>query len=227
MESTGSRIAIEESENERWMLAPTLAIRFHWTGDRWVHELHMGPEGRRVRLARSFEESPDRGDPFRVVSPTYQEIQLRREGDKAQALLVGRSGPHHFSAVVHLRDEAEGDLAEFEVADRCRSEVRALASTYVIDPVIGEPMNENEDHPRVSVIWRSSLADLRYTQLSVPGPVRTARIQLAPARPPAYLLAQAEAQLIPGAATHAYRYRWAALRDTPVPPATLSSRPGA
>lgn len=214
MASTRPLIVIEESDDERRMVAPTLAIRFRWTGDRWAHDLEIGTEVQRVRLARSFEESPDQGDPIRVVSPTYQELQVRQDGDNAQALLVGRSGPHHYSAVVHLRVGADGSCAEFEVADRCRSEVQALASTYVIDPVIGERANDDDDHPDVNVIWQCPLGEVRYVRLSVPGPAWTARIQLAPARPPAYLRAQAEARLIPGAATQVYRYRWAALRDT-------------
>ena len=51
-----------------------------------------------------------------------------------QALLVGQSGPHHFSAVFTVAERGRRRSSiEVDVADRCRAPVEALASTYLVD----------------------------------------------------------------------------------------------
>ena len=77
--------------------------------------------------------------------PTSQ-LQFQRDGSTLQALLVGQSGPHHFSAVfafdeipdrdVPGRPLAEGSprlLIRVDVADRSRGPVESLGATYTVD----------------------------------------------------------------------------------------------
>ncbi len=73
----------------------------------------------------------------RVVSPAYQQLQFQEDGRAVQALLVGQSGPHHFSAVFAVEERdvstAGRPRSTVDVADRCRGPVEALASTYTVD----------------------------------------------------------------------------------------------
>ncbi len=91
----------------------------------------------------SIEGDPERDDPTRVISPAYQQLQFQTDGPKIiQALLVGQSGPHHFSAVFAMEEAGKPDhvlwpdgafggiYIGIDVADRCREPVDALASTY-------------------------------------------------------------------------------------------------
>jgi hypothetical protein len=111
-------------------------LSFRWTGARWEHWLeHRGRGLLRPRvLAFAVEGDAVRGDPARVISPAYQQLHFQREGEAVQALLVGQSGPHHFSAVFHFEDRASGEVRiGVDVADRCRSPIEVLASTYTVD----------------------------------------------------------------------------------------------
>jgi hypothetical protein len=134
--------------DRRLIVAGAFRLVFSWAGERWVHSLEhqgRGAASHRV-LALSTEGDPDRDDPTRVVSPTYQDLQFQEDGAKIQALLVGQSGPHHFSAVFDVEqrfphavtgwpyaDPSHDILIKVDVADRCRGPIEALASTYTVD----------------------------------------------------------------------------------------------
>ena len=148
--------------DRRAIVAGRLRLAFDWTGDRWVHSLEVqkrdstasrviarsvegdssGPLGPRLPdvsllvIVRSVEGDPDRDEPSRVVSPAYQQLEFQGDGLRLQALLVGQSGPHHFSAVFTVEERTPGPspeiLIKVDVADRCRGPVDALAATYTV-----------------------------------------------------------------------------------------------
>jgi hypothetical protein len=123
-----------ETEERRAILAPGFRLTFSRVGDRWTHDLAIGdgPAHPGATIATAVEGDPDRDDPSRVVSPAYQEIQPHAFDGGVRALLTGQSTPHHFSAVMTARRDAEGVSIELDVADRCRSPVVALAGTYLV-----------------------------------------------------------------------------------------------
>ena len=111
------------------ILTPRLRLSFVWTGDRWTHVLSIGE---RV-VARPVELDPSDEHPARVVSPAYQQMNFQDGPDGSrQALLVGQSGPHHFSAVFTVRDDGRESTIEVDFADRSRSPIEILAATYTV-----------------------------------------------------------------------------------------------
>ena len=71
------------------------------------------------------------------------------------ALLIGQSGPHHFSAVVTVRrDGATASSIEVDVADRCRAPVEVLASTYSVAARFERP-DRRRPGSRSSGSWRA------------------------------------------------------------------------
>jgi hypothetical protein len=139
--------------DRRMIVAGAFRLAFSWTGDRWAHSLeHQGPGKTSHRvLAISVEGDPARDDPTRVVSPAYQDLQFQEKGSTMLALLVGQSGPHHFSAVFDLEEQVGEKPAgwpherrpltieiKIDVADRCRGPVDALAATYTVDARSGD-----------------------------------------------------------------------------------------
>jgi hypothetical protein len=121
-------------EDRQKILAPGVRLTFLRAGDRWSHALAVGDGDQNLLagIAESVESDPDRDDPARVVSPAYQEVQPHFAEGNVCALLTGQSTPHHFSAVVTARSTGEVIVIEFDVADRCRALVSALASTYLV-----------------------------------------------------------------------------------------------
>jgi hypothetical protein len=116
--------------------ASGLRLRFLWLGHSWTHSIeYQGAESGTYRvLTLALEGDPERDDPARVVSPAYQQIHFQGEGSELQALLVGQSGPHHFSAVFSFDDRSGGDVSiDVDVADRCQGLVEMLATTYIVD----------------------------------------------------------------------------------------------
>ena len=127
---------LHENGDAKAIVAGDLRLAFRWTGERWVHRLELQERDQVIPrvLAASVEGDPDRDDPTRVVSPAYQQLHFQEDGRSMQALLVGQSGPHHFSAVFTLVEEIFGDVSiHVDVADRCRGPVEAFASTYAVN----------------------------------------------------------------------------------------------
>ncbi|AGA25557.1 hypothetical protein [Singulisphaera acidiphila] len=124
-----------ETEDRRTIAALGFRLSFFRVGERWSHALAVGPESRSPlteTLAEVVEGDPDRDDRTRVVSPAYQEVQEHAVPDGICLLLTGQSTPHHFSAVVTARLDAEGVTIEFDVADRCREPVVTLGAMYLV-----------------------------------------------------------------------------------------------
>ncbi len=112
-------------------------LSFVRDGDRWG-SLHRRRDRCRLATRRRSIEGGD--DPTRVVSPAYQEIQLRDDAGSRPAFLIGQSGPHHFSAVFTVRETPEAATVEVDLADRCREEVESLGCTYGVDRASGGPI---------------------------------------------------------------------------------------
>jgi hypothetical protein len=125
------------SEDDRWTIeAHPLRLVVERAGARWIHELWVdSPSAEPACFARSVEGDADRDPPSRVVSPAYQEVQEHPGDTFARLLLTGQSTPHHFSAVLTVGREGGEIRVEFDVADRCRGEVEALAATYQLAAV--------------------------------------------------------------------------------------------
>ncbi len=125
----------ENSGDLRTIVGPDFALIFERADDRWTHSIAVSasPGAPRETIARAIEWAHDRDDPTRVVSPVFQELHFQNHSDGTpQALLVGMSGRHHFSAVFSLVERAEGSTLSVDVADRAPSDVVALASTYAV-----------------------------------------------------------------------------------------------
>jgi hypothetical protein len=126
----------EKSDELRRLWVPGVMVEFRWTGGRWVHSVHAG--GTRAVVASSIDLDADKQDPTRVVSPTYQELHVKGPVEDPQLLLVGKSGRHHFSAVVSMASREGKVVLEFDVADRCRAPMVGLAATYRVDRQAGD-----------------------------------------------------------------------------------------
>ena len=203
---------LEDSPDAIALLASGLRLTFRRDADRWTHAIERldGPEPR--ELARALEAREETGsDPSRLLSPAFQEIHIQRpdgDDDALQALLVGQIGPHHVSAVFTIRDGADGASITVEVADRCRLEVAALASTYVVSL----SSSELRDATTAEASW-----DLGPD----PPSILTFNVE-----PPSLLglreagrrasHVQAAARIEAGGATHCWSYSWS-LRRSPSP----------
>jgi hypothetical protein len=109
------------------------ALVFERIGDRWTHSIegarsHLTP---REMIARAVEWDADRDDHLRVAGPVFQELQFQTDSEgRHQALLLGMSGRHHFSAAFALVPSEGGINLSVDIADRCRDEVVTVCSTY-------------------------------------------------------------------------------------------------
>ena len=120
---------IENSGEIRSIVGSDFALIFERSDDRWTHAIAVAGEP----IARSVEWYADRDDPARVVSPVFQELHFQTDpAGNHQALLVGMSGTHHFSAVFTLTEAETATTLAVDIADRTRSQAIALASTYTV-----------------------------------------------------------------------------------------------
>jgi len=141
--------SFDESGEVQAIIASAFRLAFQWAGQRWTHSIEVG--GSRVASAI---EGGEHDDPARVVSPAYQQLQFQEgdAGNPAQALLVGQSGKHHFSAVFTVREAENGQVElEVDVADRCRAAVEALACTYRVDLPSGDLLAADPDRAEWAV----------------------------------------------------------------------------
>lgn len=188
----------ETTDDRRAIVAPGLLLEFQWTGDRWAHALGIGPD--LARVARTVEGDPRRDDPARVVSPAYQQIQFQSGPEGAQALLVGQSGPHHFSAVFTVRDGPGEAGVEVDVADRCRAEVVALACTYRLVLPAGDLIEADA----ARLVWEPAHLGPGRLALEAPAPARVAFDEAGRRA----IHVQAEARIDPARHTQRCVYRW-------------------
>ncbi len=191
--------------DRRSIQTPSLRLSFRWTGDRWAHAIEVRRPGvpDPVAVVRTIEGDPDRDDPARVVSPAYQQLEFQEGGTGLRALLVGQSGPHHFSAVFAVEEGPDRVDIGVDVADRCRAPIEALACTYLVEATSGDLI----DADPASIRW--AIAPGRLTL----DPTAPSHVQLSEGGRRA-TRAQAIAALAPGVQTHRCVYHW---RWTPAP----------
>lgn len=201
--------AFEDADDGRAIVTPSLRLAFRWAGDRWAHALEAigpGPDPRPILLARTLEGDAGSDHPARVLSPAYQQLHWRRVDDRAEAMLVGQSGPHHFSAVFSVLEDEHRAVVAVDVADRCRAEVEALACTYTVGATSGDLVEAGPDR----IAW-----DLGRGTDPEPGPAGLltfsatgpARASMAEAGRRAVRV-QAVARIDPGQQTHRCLYQW-------------------
>ncbi|MBV8554656.1 MAG: hypothetical protein JO116_03765 [Planctomycetaceae bacterium] len=205
--TTHRGIQLEEAEDRRSIVAPGLRLTFATLGARWTHALTVGGEAGRdlLEVACAVESDPDRGDPARVVSPSYQAVQPQACAGGVRMLLTGMSVPHHFSAVVTARREGDGPGAgvviDVDVADRCRAPIAVLAATYLVRLGSGALLDAGPDR----VVWGGGPLDqgrLEFTTEGGPDTVALAEAGRQAAR------VQALARLQPTTFTQRLRYQW-------------------
>ncbi|MDX2037672.1 MAG: hypothetical protein SFX72_13560 [Isosphaeraceae bacterium] len=121
---------------------PPLRVVFEWTGDRWTHRLEVSGNP----LARPVDLAPEAENPARVVSPAYQQLEFQDapDGSGRQALGVGQTGPHHFSAVFWSRRIDGRPAIDVDVADRSRANIEFLAATYTVFRTSGDLLSADE-----------------------------------------------------------------------------------
>jgi hypothetical protein len=141
--------AILDEDDRKSVVLDEFRLAFSWSGDRWTHSVELRNGETWLPVAGSLEagESPD---PARVISPSYQQFHWHEDESGGQAMLLGQSGPHHFSAVFTFRADHGGCLVAVEVADRCLSPVEALASTFLVDL----PSGTLKDADPTSINWK-------------------------------------------------------------------------
>jgi hypothetical protein len=191
----------ESAEDQRILLAPGVRLAFRWTRDRWTHalEIQQRPTPGWLPVARAVEDDATPEKSAFVMSPAYQEIEPHAFEPGVRALLTGQSGPHHFSAVVTTRVNSRSILCEFDIADRCRSPVQALACTYEMDLDVGDLLDAG---PR-RIVWGSGICAGTLELLAE----MPAQLALDASRPRAYRV-QAIAQIDPKSFTHRCLYQW-------------------
>lgn len=204
----GGMVTIDEGDDEKAIVASHARLIFRWSGALWSHavEVHDGSEW--FKLAESVEAGTEVENPGRVISPTYQEIHFQQDGDAVLALLVGQSGPHHFSASFRVAAEV-GErqhmmIVKVDAADRCRSPVDRLASTYSIQLPVGSLVLATE----TLASWSFRNADSAMTAaLSSSPEERGGQVSVMPmgAR---RSQAQVAASILAGQATHRLIYSW-------------------
>lgn len=213
-------IALEDGDDVRAIVTPELRLAFRWSGDRWIHAIEVRVGGDWATFVQSIEADAERDDPRRVVSPTYQELFLRAgeetdldTGDPLpQALLVGRFGNHHFSAVfsvdggrvAHTDRWQRRSLVRVNIADRCPAGLDSLAASYLVSTWAGLPKTSrglvaNWILPGGEVEAEFAMSDFART---------SGRLALTEARPPWSVMAQAQARLLPGEPTQSCEYSW-------------------
>ncbi|QDV37278.1 hypothetical protein [Tautonia plasticadhaerens] len=191
---------LDESDGRSAILASNCRLVFLWAGDRWRHALEVGAGDSYRTLASSMEGE---ADPTRVVGPAYQQMHLQHLPDQPEAIrafLVGQSGPHHFSAVFTISEDEGVARIDVEVADRCRAEVVALASTYVVDL----PTSDLRDAGPAGVSWELSPGPSGSLSIEADTP---SRIDLREAGCRGVQV-QAAARVEPGQATVSWSYSW-------------------
>jgi hypothetical protein len=194
-----------QARDDRWTFAGSgLRLTFYRVGDRWSHSLAVGAGSHAVACPREWDADPD--DPARVVSPVYQEVHDNSSEGTCLFLLTGQATPHHFAAVTTVRRDGETLTIEFDVADRCRRPVEALAATYVVQLGSSDLLDAGAER----IVWEG-------------GAIGGGRLEFATDRPGALTLAesgrratqvQATAHVVAANQTHRLIYRW---RWTPSP----------
>ena len=184
------------SDGAAAIVAPAFRLAFLWSVDRWTHALEVGDP---LQSGVSAFERGEGDDPCRVVSPAYQQLHFQGgDGGPAQALLVGQSGRHHFSAVYSVEGGIDGAVeVSVDVADRFAGGVEALGCTYRVDLSSGDLISANPE----GAVWSVGGGRLTF------GATEPGSIGLAESGRSATIV-QASAGIDPRARTQRLRFHW-------------------
>jgi hypothetical protein len=192
-------LTIESSSGHQAILTPCLQLRFEWMSTHWKHEMVSCGPCAPIPRVWSIEGGHAADDPRRVSGPIYQQIDVRPDPTGiARALLVGQSGPHHFSASFAVQGNPDGVVIDVDVADRCLTPVEALAATYLIE-ASGAAIRSDDAGAELS--WHHPETRLIF-EAEPPTRVAAAEASMGSIR------LQALAAIEPTQKTHRFRYRW-------------------
>jgi hypothetical protein len=186
-----------------------LRLEFRWTGDRWTHSLDVGSDDHYETIVRAFNIAPELENPASVVSPAFQQVEFQGERDRRSALLLGQSGPHHFSAVFQVWERDNEAGVDVDLADRCRYDLDRLACTYHVLLNSGELQSADDR----SIAWQSPRFGGGGLVLEALGSTRVALAEGGRAA----TRVQALGELNRAGATHrcTFRWRWLAPPESP------------
>ncbi|MGE3818253.1 MAG: hypothetical protein AB7I30_02360 [Isosphaeraceae bacterium] len=187
------------TDDEVAIEAQPLRLIFRWVGDRWSHVIEVA--GR--RLASSVEWDAILGEPTRVVSPAFQQLNRQSSAGRDQALLVGQWGSHHFSGVFQVERTPTNVTLEVDVATRSRGVLESLAATYRVHLASGDLVDAGPD----GVSWHPGPSNGRLRLEPLPSGTSTPRVSLAEAGR-GETSVQVEASVLAGESTRRLAYRW-------------------
>lgn len=190
-----SMLELVSEGDRRSIVTSSLRLEFRWSEDRWIHAIEPIPSSRPI--VRTIEGDLDSDDPTRVVSPAYQQLEFQERDAGLQALLVGQSGPHHFSAVFTVEESRGVSNISVDIADRCRSPVESLTCTYWVDVVSGDLLAADPS----LIQWRLGSGQLDFLATQ-PGSAQLSEAGRRATR------VQANASLVRGSNTHRCLYQW-------------------
>ena len=168
---------IQESGLKQSIVTSSVRLTFSWSGDRWVHSLELpGKSGQSSLLMQSVDHT---ADPEAPTPPAYQQLHLQREGDSFLAMLVGQSGPHHFSAAFTIREDAKRLVSiEADIADR-RSGTGGPSGPLACTYEVALPVGEIEAGDESLIQWNSPAHTGRLSLLGAQGVVGQSIVSLA------------------------------------------------
>jgi hypothetical protein len=155
-----------DREDRKILATPGLRVVFEWLGDRWTNALEIADDSQmsqrerderywafwsgdevaaNVTWLRVAEAIEGADNPRSIVSPVYQDFHWQANARGGCGMLLGQSGPHHFSAVLSASSTATTRI-DFDIADRCREDVDALATTYQIAALASELIDAGPGH---------------------------------------------------------------------------------
>ena len=207
------RVTYESTSAAEAIRTSCFELRFWYHENHWRHEIISG--GATASIPRIVPVGPlvDEFDHGRVVNPTYQQIHLDRDRQGGvRAMLVGQSGPHHFSAVFLVTESEGGATIDVDVADRCLAPTHALAATYEVATSPGQwnavAATDPAGREQTNIVLDAS-DPVCHLVFAVDPPGLAALDAASPAR----VRVQALAHLDPSQQTQRFRYRWRWVKD--------------
>lgn len=207
------KVTFDSTSSAETIHTSCFQLRFWYKETHWRHEITS--EGPTSSVPRLVPQEPlvDDIDHGRVINPTYQQIHLDKDGKGGvRAMLVGQSGPHHFSAVFHVYEDEGGATIDVDVADRCLAPMHALAATYAVDASHGQwgtvtaTDRQGREHTNIVLDASNPVCHLVF-EVDPPGRTALDAGNLARVR------VQALAHLDPSQNTQRFRYRWSWVKD--------------
>lgn len=197
-----------EDEDVRSIVADQFRLSFHWTEDRWRHTIGFETGTDLAPIIFSQEAGSD-SSTSPLLSPALQELHVQQdpgESGTIQALLVGKSGAHHFSAVFSVKEAPGRVVVAVEIADRCQASQDRASSTYLVDLPAGNLLDAGPS----SICWERPAEAVSTLSLTCTAPTRLDLKQFG--RRGAHV--QASSAEADHASTRLWNYTWSFRRDS-------------